>query len=287
MQQPWTRLGTIEPKALREARLQAHHAAQWLTKAARANLAPEPDDGQSALVWDGARDALSCRALNAPSGGAVRFGLAIASMRLILLQDDAPLDEFALDGRRDAEAGAWIDRHAVSLGLRAASGIALPYAIPAHPVAAGAPYALAARQAEFAALAAWYAAADEILHETQPSLARIGKGASPVRCWPHHFDIATLLTLGEGDAATATSIGIGMSPGDEHYAEPYFYVSPWPRPNHDALPALAPPGHWHDKDFLGAIATASSLLASPDRRAAARQFLNAAIAAARELVDAA
>jgi hypothetical protein len=286
MEQAWAEIGTIDPKTLVEARLQAHHAVQWLTKAARANLAPEPDDGQSSFLWDATLDALTCRALESPGGGEVRFALALAPMRLVLVQEDAPADELMLDGKRDAEAGAWIDGHATSLGLKPTCDVALSYKLAAHPLAKSAAYTVASHQKEFVALAVWYAAAAELLEETRASLARIGHGPSLVRCWPHHFDIATLLTLGEGDVESAAAIGIGVSPGDEHYAEPYFYVSPSPRPKHGALPPLPPSGHWHEKDFLGAVAPASALLAAPDKRETARRFLNAAIAAARELLDA-
>jgi hypothetical protein len=107
--------------------------------------------------------------------------------------------------------------------------------------------------------------------------------ASAVRCWPHHFDIATLWTLGDGDAETAPSVGIGMSPGDSHYPLPYFYVSPWPRPAPEQLPPLPVPGHWHSQDFISAILTGDQIVAMKDRRGETRQFLDAAIAVARDL----
>lgn len=286
MSDAWTKLGEIAPTTLVEARLQAHHAAQWLTKAARANLAPEPDDGQSSLVWDKARATLCCRPLRTPSGSALRFGLAIDSLRLVALEDDAPIRELALEGKRDAEASAWIDGVALGAELKPASTIALPYALPPHPIAAGGVYAASRQGDALAAMAHWYDAADDLLREIRAGLVGTGRRLSPVRCWPHHFDIAVLLTIGEGDAESAAAIGTGMSPGDDYYAEPYFYVSPWPRPINRTLPRLPPAGHWHETDFIAAIVTASSLVAAPDPRARARQFLDAAVAAARELLDA-
>ena len=49
---------------------------------------------------------------------------------------------------------------------------------------------------------------------------------SPVRCWPHHFDIATLLTIAPGQ-----TIGVGLEPGDGYYDEPYWYVNQYPAPS--------------------------------------------------------
>ncbi len=286
MQHAWTQIGTIEPRALTEARLQTHHAAQWLTRAARANLAPKPDDGHTNLGWDDQLGALQSRDLDASDAGPLRFGLRIAPPTLLVTQGDTVLDEFALDGARDTEAGAWIDRHALASGLRAASGAMLPYVVPNHPVAAGGRYSCSAHEAEFDELARWFAAADDVLQENRAQLAPTVARSSPVRCWPHHFDIATLLGLETGDAETARSIGLGMSPGDDYYAQPYFYVSPWPRPPASALADLPFPGHWHTKDFTAAIVTGDALLTQTNRRAAATEFIASAVALSRRLLGA-
>jgi hypothetical protein len=200
---------------------------------------------------------------------------------LIALHGATVADEFALDGKRHDQAGAWLDRLAMGAGLALPSGATLPYAIPTHAVGDGAAYAVAAQRAEFTTLAQWFAIADETLGDIRASLPP--GTASPVRCWPHHFDMATLWTLGDGDAETAPSVGIGMSPGDGHYPQPYFYVSPWPRPAPEQLPPLPAPGHWHSQDFIAAILPGEAIVAMKDRRAEARQFLDAAIAAARDL----
>lgn len=282
MAQDWDDLGAVDPTALGEARLQAHHAVQWATRAARANLTPMPGDSQTNLGWDRANAALVSHDLPMRTDSPLRVGLQIATMTLVVLRGATPAEQFALDGHRHAEAGAWLDRLAMSAGLALPGGESLPYAIPAHPVGDGAAYATATHRAEFAALAHWFAAADDVLEDIRASLPQ--GAASPVRCWPHHFDIATLWTLGDGDAETARSVGIGMSPGDAYYAQPYFYVSPWPRPAPEKLPPLPAPGHWHTADFIGAILTGDAIVAMPDRRAGTRQFLDAAIAAARGLV---
>jgi hypothetical protein len=286
MEPAWTQLGAIDPKALAEARLQAHHAAQWLTRAARANLSPRLDDSHTNLGWDDQLGALQSRDLDASDAGPFRFGLRVAPLTLLVMQGDTILDELALDGKRDADAGAWIDQHAAASGLRAPSSAILPYVIPNHPVAAGGRYSCASHEAEFAELARWIAAADDILQETRAKLAQTGTGPSAVRCWPHHFDMATLLSMKTGDPETAPSIGIGMSPGDDYYAQPYFYVSPWPRPPASALPDPPAPGHWHTKDFVAAVVTGEALLACNDHRAAASEFLAAAITASRRLLGA-
>jgi hypothetical protein len=283
MTQVWDDLGAIDPKVLGGARLQTHHAVQWVARTARANLAPMPDDSQINLGWDRDQAALVTHPLQTKVGVALRFGFRIETMALIALRDQTVADQFALDGQTHAAAGAWLDRLAAGAGLALPSGEAMPYAIPAHPVGDGAAYSCALHRGEFAALARWFAAGDDILGEIHDDLSP--GSARPVRCWPHHFDIATLWTLGAGDAENAPAIGIGLSPGDRHYPQPYFYVSPWPYPSSDRLIPL-PTGDWHIGDFVAAILTGDRIAGMTDRRAGTRQFLDAAINVSRSLVAA-
>jgi hypothetical protein len=284
MPQGWKTLGAVAPTALVDARLQAHHAVQWVTRLARANLPSQPDDSHTNLGWSRRRRALESHRLAGRDGTSVIAGLRLDRMRLFVANETTLLAECALDGRSDAAAGAWIDRMADARGLRPASGVPLPYALPHHPIADGAAYSWTIAPANFAELARWFDAAADILEETRGELAATTPGPSPVRCWPHHFDTATLLSLGTGDAETAASVGIGMSPGDDFYALPYFYVSPWPAPSVEALPRLAPPGHWHTQGFVGAVATGDRIVAMVKRRNTVRRFLDAAVEISRRLV---
>lgn len=277
----WDDLSAIDPRTLGGARLQAHHAVQWVTCAARANLMPMPGDSETNLGWDRGQAALVSHDLPSKTDQPLRIGLRLEAMTLIALRGAEAIDEFALDGKRHAEAGAWLDRVAMDAGLALPSGATLPYTIPAHPIGEGAAYACAALGREFAALARWFAIADEILRNIRDGLPQ--GTASPVRCWPHHFDLASLWTLGDGDAETAPSVGIGLSPGDGYYPLPYFYVSPWPRPAPERLPPLPPAGEWHTDDFTAAILTGDRIAAMANRATETRQFLDAAISVARRL----
>jgi hypothetical protein len=283
MQSVWSELGAIDPRALVEARLQAHHALQWVTRAARANLPGKPDDGHSNLGWDISRQALVTHDLAVVEGTIYRVGLRPAAITLFTTTETQTLGELELAERIDADAGTWIDGMLADLGLRTAGGVTLPYSVPGHPVSRGGRYSGTTDQPGFAGLARWFAAADDILQETRLRLSKIGLGAGAVRCWPHHFDIATLLSFGTGDPEGAASIGIGMSPGDEYYPQPYFYVSPWPAPPVEALPALPHPGHWHTRGFVGAVATGEDVLAVSEPRARICRFIDAAVAIASRL----
>ncbi|MEO8478415.1 MAG: hypothetical protein ABI542_02195, partial [Gemmatimonadota bacterium] len=82
-------------------------------------------------------------------------------------------------------------------------------------------------------------------------LADDARSAAPRRVWPHHFDLGTLIPLPSGSA----SIGLGLSPGDHYYDEPYLYVSRYPWP--DPFPEWAGQGHWHTTGFTSLVMTAT------------------------------
>ena len=275
MQFDWSTLGVKAPTALVKARTLAHHAVQWPTRAARSNLEALPDDSHSSLTWDSARGALFSQAL--PVGGAdVRVGLRMSGLALIILRGEIALDTYELAGRRDSMVGVWLDSALRALGLKPASGVTLPYTIPYHPVARGSVYSFSGEFEAFAELAQWFAAAADMLEDVPRDYPAAHPDAGSARCWPHHFDIATLLTLDAAAGEAARSIGVGVSLGDHYYAQPYVYVSPWPQLNAAQLPDLPPPGHWHTQGFVGAVATGDEILTLADRGAGTFAFVRRA-----------
>ena len=83
------------------------------------------------------------------------------------------------------------------------------------------------------------------------------------------------------------SIGIGMTPGDDSYSAPYFYVSPWPCPEAADLPKLPPPATWHTRDWVAAVLTAADLIGAGgegEQATRAASFARAAIAGSRALL---
>lgn len=272
----WTKLGGVAPDALVKARNLAHHAVQWPTRAARANLPAAPDDSHSSLDWDAGLGALLSQPL-ATKGGAIRIGLGLADLRLMVVRGPAAGATFTLNGKSDAEAGEWVDASLKAAGLAPASDVKLPYDMPDHAVAKGARYGVGAEAAAIAELARWFGAAADALGEAGARLRNIRPGPGPIACWPHHFDIATVIQLEAGPAESARSIGIGLSPGDEFYAQPYWYVSPSPKLDASALPPPPVPGHWHTQGFTAAVATGADTLKLGDRRRDLLEFIVKAI----------
>jgi len=275
----WNEIGRAAANELGTARVQAHHAAQWATRAARAVLAPKDDDSHSNLGWDTAHAALLSHDLKG-GGKSLRIGLRPADMTLIALNGGRPLCVFVLNGESDAAAGEWTAQCLTDNGFDASRlDDPLPYDLPPRD----GPYDLRSEAPAFRELARYYGNAATLLDE----IAAREAGASPVRCWPHHFDIATLIALESGDPEHARSIGVGLSPGDGSYAEPYFYVSPWPYPEAGRLDdEVAEIGHWHSAGFVAYVVTGSEIAGRFDGGAAVTTALDAAIARCKDLLDA-
>lgn len=270
-----TQLRSVAPADIAGARAIAHRAAQHLTKAARANLEAQPDDSHSNLGWDAKQKTF----LSQPIEGKY-IGLSIAPLSIFILKGGERRDSLSLNNVSDAEVEQWLDRKLTGLGLSAGSVVSLPYELPAD-VAGIDSFGETNDDAGLAALSAWFDTASVALDGFASNNANITPGPSPVRCWPHHFDIATYVSMETGDPETARGVGVGMSPGDEGYDEPYFYINPWPHLDKDALPAAIAPGHWHVEGYVGSIATATELLTVDNIEDGVSDFIAKSFAAGR------
>jgi len=272
----WRQLRGTDQHRLSLARLQSHHAAQWLARAARAYVPPQPDDGHTNLGWNDAFGGFTTHLLNT----GVRLSLKVADITLVLHGDErtAPIQSFSLDGRTDAEARKWLGEQLSARGLDAHALDALsPYEMPAHAVTQGAAYGVADVADALLELSTWFANAEFLLVHVQRQMNERKLVASDVRCWPHHFDLATLISFPARGADATGYVGAGLSPGDKYYDEPYFYVSVYPKPDSAALPSLPKVGHWHTHEFTAAVAPAHQIVAANKQEAAAEEFLKAAV----------
>ncbi|HKO58535.1 MAG TPA: hypothetical protein VJ276_21900 [Thermoanaerobaculia bacterium] len=211
-----------------DARLELHRAVQPAAAVGRALLPPQPDSGHESFTWSDGR--LVQGVVDAPRP--FRAGLRFADLSLLLLgSDETIIDELPLDGRTLNDGYTFYEQRCSELLGRDVRFERI-----------GEPHTFQANPPELAKFARLYAEADALLREVH----------LPVRCWPHHFDIATLIPLG-GER----TLGIGMSPGDTTHGEPYYYVTPWPYPAVDTLPPLAV-GAWNTDGWVGAVLPASA-----------------------------
>lgn len=240
---------------LARTRLELHYAVQLLASFGQALVTPRADDSHRSMTWDDKLGAFRSE----PSAEGVRAVLRVPALTLDVWRGGEPVLALRLRGRTPGEVRRWL-AHALEDGARGVPALTWPeYDLPSRPGGWDAPFEPEPEALEI--LAAWYGNAASVLGP----VARATEGASPVRCWPHHFDLATLLALpdtaGRGEARY---VGLGLSPGDDSLDKPYYYVNGWPPPARERLPALPGPGAWHTEGWVGAVLEAEDIVSVSD-----------------------
>jgi hypothetical protein len=268
----WKPLGVVPPTALVDARLVAHWASQILGAVGASRVPAEKDFSHTSLGWHEPHQALVTHAMGEAK---LRAGLSLSTLELLVIEKEEVVSRRALAGTRSPESLAWLqDKLDARLGATVA--LKLPeYEMPAHDVGDGTPFP-SPSTAALGELASWFHNAHRVVSAV---VDKHGVAASPARCWPHHFDLATLITIvAHEDPEQAQTIGVGLSPGDAGYAQPYWYATPWPRPADTALRDL-PVGQWHTTGWTGAVLTGADLVSQDGQQKHTQTFVDGALAA--------
>lgn len=254
---------------LAEARIQLHYAIQPLAAISNA-LA---DSGNKGLFWD---DQLGFITREINSIKSYRLALDPIALTLNFLTDrDQVISAFALNNCSLTEAYVWMK--AIVNGLGGEGDLITPISYPPNDfpdsdLARGKTFQLKHLTSD---LTEYYAIADQLLQD----IVQKESMASNVRIWPHHFDIATLISIPDEINGQEKSVGVGLSPGDDGYNEPYWYVTPYPYPeDRSNLPTLYGDGFWHTEHWVGAVLTASQFGEPKASIEQVNAFLKSAIA---------
>ncbi|HEY5219426.1 MAG TPA: hypothetical protein VIJ16_06445 [Gemmatimonadaceae bacterium] len=270
----WITVPRVTPSAITDARLQLHHAAQIANAPAMSYLPPASDDSHTNFGWNAALGAFVSRLVALPEPLSIAW--RVRDLTLLALDvGGCAVATFPLVEKTFAEGHAWARAQCEAAGGDGARyRTTKHYEIPSHVVDAGAEFG--ADVSALTSLSTHWANAVRMLD----AVAGEEPGASDVRLWPHHFDVGLLLTI---DAKH--SIGVGFTPGDDWYDEPYWYVSPYPAPVGDApRPPLAGGAHWHEKGWFSAVLTWSAYANAGSQGHAAAAYLRSALAADRALL---
>lgn len=279
----WILLGTIDTKELEFARDTLHQAAQLVGGVGRSLNPIDADDQYAAMEWNSGINGLLGH-WNQVGNELFAVALRFTDLSLLIISNDGIKYDYPLKGKTKEEALEWLKKRLKEF-TPYADKITLdsPFEdeLPEHPV--NYDQAFEYRDTNhFKEMARFFSNANLILRQ----LANDIDGAGPVKCWPHHFDIATLLII-EQDATgkVKRSIGIGMQPGDANYFEPYFYVTPYPYPKKENLQLveLESSGKWHTEGWFGAVLETSEIIKHRTKQtqiAATLGFLGSALTGA-------
>lgn len=279
-------LGRIAPGQLSNARLQLHYAAQLIAAFGQEFVPARADSSHRSMVW-GPHLMGFASGWGKVSNQSIRLMVSPVGLRVSVWSLDVGREWMgrSLFGLTFEESFEWVEAAIarVDEGLR---GVVLDrpaYAMPNHPVGDGA--AFQSQEAEaLDELSYWYASAASALDRIVIEEPHAG----PVRCWPHHFDMATLMLLDpERGAEEGRSVGVGFSPGDDDRPQPHWYVNVFPRPEDPELAELPDGAYWNTEGWLGAVLPGDTIVAAGDAQAQnhrLRTFLQAAVQAARAML---
>jgi hypothetical protein len=281
----WQVLDTLNAHDFTEARLQLHYGIQFMAATGAALAEPLPDNSHSCLEWNSDLDLFMGALIRATRPFRVALDPILLTLMLLDKQGEMvavlPLHQKTL-----AEGIAWLKTEVTRLGADASKIELLTYPedFPDYAIAHGEAFNVNKGEAERQELSYYYANTHLLL---QGIVAEV-KDASLIHIWPHHFDMATLISLPIQKKGEPLTIGVGFSPGDGSYGEPYWYVSPYPYPDSEHLPLLDGNGFWHTQHWVGAVLLASQLTQGSDQAQVkqAQAFLQSAIEASKRLLQA-
>ncbi len=266
----WQQLGSISPVELQDTRLYLQYALQWVERAA---LCAAPESGENPdsppnpnplLTWQVAESGFFSHPF--PDGKRVALILADGEASLSFTTDNGTQSSpptFALNGHTDAEARLWV-REQIEESAPDTTEYNDPSELPQHPLAEGARYKLSEHRENIGEIARWLSNAHLLLSKIKGEDERLC-------CSLEHFSIYLCQTR----AGAKSSLDLGLSLGDLHYPQPYFYAKsnpPWqkePSFNNEL-------STFHKRDFTGFVLLSEKIVHQQEQETASYEFLQEA-----------
>jgi hypothetical protein len=278
----WDSVEFIPPEDLIKTREQLHHAVQLIAAAGKYLIPERPDDSHTTLHWNEKEEAFEGESINGNQPIKVGYRPIDFTIYLRKREDDITTN-FDLKNKTIDQGFTWMKDQLKISGVDISNlNLKLHYDIPSRAFSNEQPFKIS-NPDQVKNISHYYANANSLLQAISKVLPDTGE----IRCWPHHFDIATLYTIDKNKSAEeARAIGIGFAPGDESYEEPYLYLTLWPYPDiqDNTLPDISA-GKWHTKGWVGAVLEASDIYLQNDQTQPVIDFMNSAIPACAGLLN--
>lgn len=237
-----------------------HHLCQAVVEIGKSWGKPRDDDAHTALSYH--PDYGDFLVPGEAAGLLGGFRIMPPVVEVVHIKEDdsrgAETAQLEYEGYTIAEVTAWMRAQAERLaGPPRQPGVPAPD-LPDHPLARGATLTFPEQMGE---LYNHYLTTVGLLDSLCEALDGFDQDENDdndsvdgsVLLWPHHFDLATLVTVAtDDDGAAAQTIGLGITPPDGVSDQGYWYVSPWskvPLGSAFGTPEL-PIGRWVERDGL-------------------------------------
>ena len=276
----WNHLYPVDLTALATVREQLHQAVQSVAAVGRHFLESSKEDENAVLQWIPNPKRLAGKWIET-SKGKFRASISFAEGKIYLIDGDVKvIDSFEIHDHTFNQLMVWFEEHIGKLGLPTENfNVNLPYELPVYPTQKKQAFDLS-ELALSDAFAHYYANSRIILEKLRSSFDHVGE----TTVWPHHFDQAISVMLKDsGNPETSTYLGLGLSPGDEYYNQPYFYVNSWPYAEESQLKPLKYVS-WHTENWVGAVLKAEDLWEERNQLLAVQTFYEEATSQLKALL---
>ncbi|MEO9854188.1 MAG: DUF5996 family protein [Reichenbachiella sp.] len=264
-------MNEVKKEELVPVRKSLHQAIQLVSAVPRNILPKDPTDGMSSLEWNAQLESLESLPVT-NDHGEIRVGLKFETFALYITVDHDSKVALELSGRSVDQGLTWLKAELAKYDISSESiNLDLPYEIENYDYSK----ILQVNNEALTVFGQLYQMTAEVLAD----ITRKWEEAFDIRCWPHHFDLATLIPLETDQENEITkSIGIGLSPGDDGINEPYVYVNIWPQVEVVTLQQhkLAQ-GDWNTEGWSGAVLPYSQMSETDHLGKAFEQFTSAVI----------
>lgn len=264
----WNKFIPTDPEEVRTARVQLHQSVQNVASVGRKFLEHSENDENATLTWVPGLRRMAGKWVQGDVS--FRSSISLEEFKIYLVDEKVmTLASFDLQGATTTQLMLWLEEQIGKLGLNAQNlTLNLPYQLPKAVLEAGSPFHINSRRSS-AELAKCY-------HNTYLMLREIKdqhESAGTIHIWPHHFDMAMDILLKDtGDPETNTQISLGMSPGDDQFENPYFYINCWPHVDTETFPKLANHAIWISDEWTGAVILSKHVQSASNQQDTLRHF---------------
>jgi hypothetical protein len=273
----WEKIGAIDFVDFQKEINQSHCASKIAGLWGGAYSVHQDDWSELSLSWE------SGALISGPieGGHTLKYDPAKLTLKFLngFLEDSST---YQFHSKTIDDAVSWLKEMANGCGLDSGKINLDKSKFPDGPVKDGEPFTISPSSPELLEMTRYYTNAAIALTKTQED----APNPTPVRIWPHHFDMDTVQKFG-GEYKPEAQVGRGFSPGDGSYSEPYFYVNLWPYPTLDEIMEITGPGFWHKKGWTGRVLTASEIKSQNDAQTQMEttlSFLNLGYASCEKLL---
>ncbi len=244
----WTPYNGLSDEDYAKVRSNVHVAIQNIAAIGRVYLPKSEEDQNAVLTWIPGYWRFAGMWID--GNKKFRSSISLKDFNIYLVDRTVKvLSQYPLFEKTHRQVMVWLEEQILSLGLGSKEiTLDMPYEIKELKKAPKYKF-------EKLPVALFYEFG-KIYHNTQNVLLRLEKhfpNPSAINIWPEKCNISLSFTLKDtGELATNTRLFAGLSPGDEYFDKPYFYVSTIPFVEVEEFEGLSK-GLWYSEDWTGAI----------------------------------